>query len=61
MCDTRAPSFAVTGAMWTCQQSVSTSWKRSRGYSRVPTRSTVSKPRSGAAILTLYPARGQAR
>lgn len=59
--DPWAPSLAVTGVTWTCQQSVSISWKRSRGCSRVPTRSTASSPRSGAATLTLYPARGRVR
>lgn len=59
--DPWGPSLAVTGVMWTCPQSVSTSWKRFRGCSRVPTRSTTSNPRSGAATPTQYPAHGRAR
>ena len=59
--DPWGPSLAVTGATWTCQQCASTSWRRSRRCSRGPTRSTTSRPRSGAATLTLSLARGPDR
>lgn len=59
--DPWAPSLAVTGVMLTCQQSANTSWKRSRGCLRVPTRNTMRNPRSGAATMTPYPAHGRAR